>query len=143
LYAYVSEHILTKAELARIGTRLPAQSSALLFFAETIDPSRLLEATTNHAPSVVSAATIGDDLTTRVFAGPSDHLLPLDQRALLSMILFRYPETETAKQVASRIAANSAQPANLPDVELVIKTDRSGHRHVTDPSHGVAAWAKC
>src|SRR5215467_5233335 len=67
LYAYLSEHILTKAELARIGTQLPAQSSALLFFVETSEPQRLLEATSRHTPSVVSAATISDDLTAHVF----------------------------------------------------------------------------
>jgi hypothetical protein len=87
-------------------------------------------------------AIISDDLTTRVFASPMDHPLPLDQKAHLSMILIRYPDPKTARQVASRIAADSAHPANPPDVELVIETDRSGHRQVTDPSHGAAAWAK-
>ena len=142
LYAYVSEHVLTKAELARIGKQLPAQSSALLLFTETSEPQRLLEATTSHAPSVASMAIIGDDLTTHVFADPSDHLLPRDEKALLSMILLRYPDPHSARQVASRIAAGRTQGLNPPDIELVIETDRSGHRHVTDPSHGAAAWAR-
>jgi hypothetical protein len=142
LYAYLAEHVLTKAELTRIGTRLPAQSSVLLLFAETSDPRSLLAATASHAPSVVSVATIGDDLTTRVLAGPWDRPLPLDQKALLSMIMLRYPDPKTAKQVASQMAADGTQAVNPPEVELVIETDRRGRRHVADPSHGVAAWAK-
>jgi uncharacterized membrane protein len=149
LFTYYSVHHATKAELAHIGTRLSPQSSALLIFAKTSDPHKLLEATASLAPSVARVAVIGDDLTTRVFAGPSDPVelprgssdrpLPLDQETLLSMIMLRYPDPGTAKQVASRIAAGNAHAMKPPEVELVIETDRSGRRHVTDPKLGVSA----
>ena len=40
-YSYSVRHV-TKAQLAQIGTRLPVDSSALLTFAETSDPRRVL-----------------------------------------------------------------------------------------------------
>jgi len=150
LFTYYSLHHVTKVELAHIGTRLSPQSSALLTFAETSDPRKLLEATASLAPSVARVVAIGDDLTTRVFAGPSDPVelprgssdRPLDQETLLSMIILRYPDPESARQVASRIAAGSTQAVKPPEVELVIETDRSGRRHVADPKLGAAAVSK-
>jgi hypothetical protein len=72
----------------------------------------------------------------------ADHPLQLDRKALLSMIVLRYSDPKAARQAASRIATDGAQAMNHPEVELVIETDRSGRRHVTDPTHGVAAWAR-
>src|SRR5215475_2942479 len=74
LWAYYTEHLLRKDELARIGAQLPASSSALVTFAETRDPRSLLKATTAQAPATASVAAIGDDLGARVFAGPTDPL---------------------------------------------------------------------
>ena len=152
LFAYFSEHALTKNQLTRIGARLPAQSSALLTFVETSDPRSLLEATAAHALSVASVAVIDDDLSAQVFTEPADRVeqpggsldraLPLDQKMLLNMIMLRYPAPETAQQVAFRIAEAGAKAANPLQVELVIETDRSGRRHVSDPTHGVRTWSK-
>jgi hypothetical protein len=151
-YAYVHEHVLRKGQLARIGTRLSARSSALLTFTETSDPRRLLQACAGAAPSVASVAAIGEDLSTRVIAGTADPVAvaggaveradPPDQPPLLSMILFRYRDPATARQVASRIAAGGGQAGNALQVELVTETGRDGRRHVTDPSHGVVAQAR-
>ena len=154
LWAYYTEHLLRKDELARIGARLPASSSALVTFAETRDPRSLLEATATHAPATASVAAIGDDLAARVFAGATDPIelprspaggaIPPDQAAPTSMIMIRYPGTATAKQVASRITPKSkkAVAASPVQVELVIWADPGGRRHVADPSQGAAAWAK-
>jgi hypothetical protein len=151
LYAYFAEHILTKDQLTRIGARLPAHSSALLIFAETHDPRGQLKAAAGHAPRAASVAAIADDLTTDILADPIDPVEPSDgtatrahspdQQALLTMIVLRYPDPATARQVAARIAAGEVGE-NAPRVELVSSVDRDGRRHVTDPSHGVSAWAR-
>lgn len=150
LFTYYSVHHLTKADLAHVGTRLPPGSSALLTFAETSDPSGLLSATAASEPSVASVAAIGDDLSADVFAGahnpielprnPRAHPVALDRDALTTMIMLRYSDTDTAKKTASRIAAGGAKADT--QVELIVRTDRAGHRHVTDPKFGTAAWAK-
>jgi hypothetical protein len=152
VFAYRTEHVLHKDQLARLGTRLPAPSSALLTFAETSDPRRLLQSATGTTPAVASVAAIGADLTTRVFAGAAnpvavpagalERALPRDQTPLLSMILLRYGDPATAKQVAARIVGARGRGVNEPLVELVSETDRSGRTHVADPTHGVAAQAR-
>jgi hypothetical protein len=150
--AYYRLHHVTKAQLGRLGKQLPAPSSALLTFAETSDSRRLLAAAAHHRPSTASVAVIADDLSARVFVGDADGVVEIPRRspdsqpssnesARLSLILFRYPDDATAKQVASRIAA-SDETENAPRVELVVQTDPSGRRHVTDPEFGVGAVAR-
>jgi hypothetical protein len=149
-YAYYVHHA-SKAELKHIGRRLPAKSSALLMFAETSDARRLLDAAAAHAPSVASAAAIGDDLSVRVFAGANHPVevphgsrtqeLPVDQTSAFSMIALRYPERDGANQAAARLA-NKPKASDAAYVEVVIDTDRDGHRHVKDPKQGPAAWIK-
>jgi hypothetical protein len=152
LIAYYRIHHVTKDQLARLGKQLPALSSALLTFAETSDARRLLEASSRQRPSAASVAAIAEDLTARVFTGPADNPVEIprrssgrrassDRTARLSMILLRYPEGATAKQVASRIAA-SGETVDAPRVELVVETNRSGRTHVTDPRFGVGAAAR-
>ena len=150
LWAYYTEHLLKKDELARIGAHLPANSSALLTVAETADPPGLLTAVAAHRPGTASVAGIGDDLTARVFAGAADPVeLPARSEgaatttfeiAPTSMILLRYPDPDTAAQVAARVGKDMT--AGPVQVEMVIRVDRDGHRHVADPSQGVRAWAK-
>jgi hypothetical protein len=151
LFAYYSEHLAKKNELTRIGGRLPASSSALVTFAETRDPRGLLKATAAYSPTAVSVAAIGDDLAARVFAGAADPAEPPHshaggpppgQTSPLSMILLRYPDPATAKQMASKAAPKSNKDAGPVQVELVIWADRNGRRHVADPSQGVAVVAK-
>ena len=154
LWAYYTEHLLRKDELARIGARLPASSSALVIFAESSDPRSLLKATAAHAPATASVAAVGDDLGARVFAGATDPIevsrspgggvIPPGQTAPTSMIMLRYPGTGTAKQIAAKAAPTSkkAAAASPVQVELVIWADPGGRRHAADPSQGVKAWAK-
>ena len=151
LYAYYTEHLLRKSELARIGARLPASSSALLTYAETRDPRRLLAAAAASSPTAASVAAVGDNLAARVFAGapdpvelprsPAGDALPPSQAPPVSMIMVRYPDPGTAKQIAARAAPKSKKAASPVQVELVIRADPHGRRHVADPSQGVKAWA--
>jgi hypothetical protein len=150
-YAYLTEHVLTKAELARIGRSLAPSSSALVTYAETGDPAKLLATTAQSTPSAASVAAIDADLTARVFAGAEAPVeLPRgsaqapapDETSALSMLVYRYPDPKLAARVAKN--ASKAKPGanGTPRIELVIETDRSGRRRVTDPSHGTAAWAR-
>jgi uncharacterized membrane protein len=152
LWAYYTEHLFRKDELARIGARLPANSSALLTVAETTDPRGLLAAVAAHRPGTASVAGIGDDLTARVFAGVSDPVelpsrpgaaaITTSETAPTSMILLRYPDPATAAQVAARVDPKKETSVGPVQVEMVIRVDRDGRRHVADPSQGVKAWAK-
>jgi hypothetical protein len=154
LWAYYTEHLLRKDELARIGAQLPANSSALVIFAQSSDPRRLLKATAAHTPATASVAAVDDDLGARVFAGatdpievsrsPGDGVIQPGQTAPTSMIMLRYPSAGTAKQVAAKATPTSkkAAAASPVQVELVIWADSGGRRHVADPSQGVKAWAK-
>src|SRR6516225_9411030 len=72
VWAYYTEHLLRKDELTRIGSRLPANSSALVIFAESSDPRSLLKATAAHASATASVAAVDDDLGARVFADATD-----------------------------------------------------------------------
>ena len=148
-YAYLTEHVLTKSELARIGRSLAEDSSALVMYAETDDPAKLLATTAPYAPSTASVAAIDTDLAPQVFAGTSPVEVPhgsgngapvLNGAAGFSMLLYRYPDPKAAAQVAKTVGKGSA--SETPQIELVIETERNGHRHVTDPTRGTSAWAK-
>jgi uncharacterized membrane protein len=151
VYAYASEHVLTKSELVRIGQRLVPNSSALVVYAETSDPVRLLAAAARYTPSAASVAAIDADLAPRVFAGTnpdevphasSDGLPALNGTTGLSMLLYRYPDPKTAAQVAKVVSKGKPSANGAPQIELVIETDRNGRRRVTDPTRGTAAWAR-
>jgi hypothetical protein len=88
---------------------------------------------------VASVAAIDDNLGTHVVAPAADP----DERgraALLSMIVLRYPDPGTAKQIASRAAPKSKKETGPVQVELVVWADRDGRRHVVDPTHGAKAY---
>jgi hypothetical protein len=150
-FTYYSLHHVTKAELASIGTRLPANSSALITFAETSDPRRLLAATSGHQTSAASAALVSPDLDATVFAetgqpievshSSGSQVLAANETPLMSMILLRYPDVDTASQTAAGIAKTKSAGAKA-QIELIIKVDPNGHRHVTDPKFGPKAWAE-
>ena len=150
-FTYYSLHHVSEAELASIGTHMPANSSALMTFVETSDPRRLLAATAGHRPAAASAAVIAPDLDATVFAGAENPLevshssgpqvLAANETSVVSMIVLRYPDVDTAKQTAARIAKTKSAGADA-QIELLIKVDPNGHRHVTDPKFGPKAWAK-
>jgi hypothetical protein len=137
LYAYFSEHLLAKDELARIAKQLPAKSSAVVTFAEIADPQGLLKVASEHSTSVASVASIDDDLSTQVLGGASG-----GGKGLLSMIMVRYGDRDAAKKVASGLSGGGSKGNGNPQVELVIETDPGGRRHVADPKQGVRAMSK-
>jgi uncharacterized membrane protein YjjP (DUF1212 family) len=65
-FSYYKIHLATKAQVAYLGSMLPANSSTLLTYVETRDSDTLLKAAASHAPSVASVVSIGDDLTADV-----------------------------------------------------------------------------
>lgn len=150
LYAYTTEHVLTKSELERIGRSLAPNSSALLTYVETADPAKVVTAAAEYSPSTASVAAIDADLAPHVFTGttspvelPAGTSQTTTQTSALSMLLYRYPDPKTAAQVAKAVAEHGKPGANgAPQIELVIETDANGHRHVTDPTRGTAAWAR-
>ena len=111
----------------------------------TKDDRRLLKAVEVEKPTAASVAIIGPGLTTHVFAGPTDPVelpprSPGDIRgdeAVLSMVMFRYQSRETAKELALKAPTNSVL-----EVEMTIRGDADGSRHVSDPYFGVEAFAK-
>jgi hypothetical protein len=147
-YAYFTEHVLTKAELGRVGRTLGPNTSALLTYAQTSDPARLLEAGQASNPSAASVATIDTDLGARVFAGSASPIEVSDgsataapnQTSVLSMLLVRYPDLGAAAQIAAK--QPKKPKAGAPQIELVIETRENGRRHVADPTRGTEAWAR-
>jgi hypothetical protein len=150
-FTYYSLHHVTKAELATIGTHMPADSSALLTFVETSDPRHLLAATAGHKTSAASAALVSPELDATVFAGANDpieashssgsHAVAANETSVVSMIMLRYPDVDAAKQAVARVAKAKSNGADA-QLELVIKVDADGRRHVTDPKFGPKAWAE-
>ena len=148
LYAYFTEHLLSKSELKRIGERLGPDSSALAIWAEAADAGRLLSAAAPLQPTTASVAAIGDDLSAKVFASAaspgasSSRVTGENQHAntgLLSMLLLRYP-LEHAAQAA--LEAARKVDGYTPQVELVFESAKSGKRRVISPAQGVAAMSK-
>ena len=72
LYAYFTEHLLTKSELKRIGGRLGPNTSAIVVCVRGADARRLLAATAPLQPSTASVAAIADDLSAQVFSGAAN-----------------------------------------------------------------------
>ena len=145
LFLYYTLHHLTKSDLASIGSALPPESSAVVTWVGTKDGRRLLDAVAVDTPSAASVAIIGADLTPHVYAGSADsaELPPRSgdqlrgESTVLSMVMLRYPSRETAKELALKPPADSVL-----EVEMTIRRDSDGSRHVSDPYFGVKAMAK-
>src|SRR5262245_13309869 len=135
-FAYVHEHLLTKAQLTRIGTTLPAGTSALLTFIESKDVPHALEMTARRGTSVTSAAEIDQELCAQAHSvGLVTASEPGHDAAAVSMLVFRYGDQSEARRIASRI--NAAGEHTVANIELVIERDTRGRLHVVDPTHGV------
>ena len=70
LYGYYSEHLLTKDELKRLGSRLPAGSSAIFAWLRTADPRRILSSAASFQPVTASVAAVTADLSAQVYSDP-------------------------------------------------------------------------
>jgi hypothetical protein len=102
-------------------------------------------------------ATISTDLSATVLKGrtlspagapaAAAGSFPADRHTLLTMLMFRYAGTGTAKRVYTEASskANGSHPAI--ETELLLRTDPGGRRHVASPSVGafvrsdVLGWA--
>lgn len=152
LYAYCYEHLLTRSELARIGARLRAPSSALLTYVRTSNPAELLQSGASASRTTASVVAVDAELGTRVFGDRETDVEPSSRPAgrpddteelpVLSMIMYRYSDPRAAARVAMSLSRAGPADGDAPQVELVVETDRSGHRRVIDPSHGTAAMAR-
>jgi hypothetical protein len=134
-YAIVSEHVLKKSELQRIGGELAADSSALVAYLETAEAEVVLQRAAKIAPTA-SAAAIGADLSVRVSgAGAADASESHDGD--VSMMLLRYEGEHAArKEWASATASKDVH------VELIFETPTNRQPRVVSPTSGVAAMAK-
>jgi uncharacterized membrane protein len=152
LYAYLTEHLLTKDELKRIGGRLPGNTSAIVAFVQGADPRRVLSAAAAHQPTVASAAAIGGDLSAHVYAGASGPVetssaiprgrVPLSGNTMLNMLLLRYRGHDTARRQLARASSADQHQEQKVQAELVFEAPQHGRLKVSDPSQGVAAMSK-
>ena len=72
LYGYYFEHLLTKDELKRIGSRLPAESSAIVAWLRGADPRRILSSAASFQPATASVAAVTADLSAQVYSGADE-----------------------------------------------------------------------
>ena len=154
LYAYYTEHLLTKDELKRIGGRLPSNSSAIVAFVQGTDPRRVLSSTASYQPATASVAAVTADLSAQAYSGASNPLetstapagaaptATADQAAELSMLLVRFAGEHAARQALAKSGSARHQDQKAPQVELVIEANEHGRRRVIDPTTGSAAFAK-
>ena len=153
LFAYYTEHVLTKEELKRIGGRLPADSSAVTAFVQAHDARRVLASAAPSKPAEASLAAIGGDLSARVLTGVAMPLesssapagggpLPLNRGTTLSMLIMRYRHPDAARRELTR--SRPAQPKQRQEVqtELIFEAPDRGRLKVADPAQGAWAFAK-
>ncbi len=149
LYAFYTEHLLTKDELRRIGGRLPGDSSAIAAFVRAGDARRVLAAAAPCEPAAASVAAIGADLSARVLAGaampvetssapPGGGPVPRHAGSVLSMLLVRYRGKRTARGELARRPAGHKDP----QAELIFEVPDHGRLEVSDPAQGAWAFAK-
>jgi uncharacterized membrane protein len=133
-YAYISEHLLRKNELHRIGAQLAADSSVLVVYLESASEQTALEAA-SKLTTAVSAAAIDPDLSVRLSDTAAD--ASEGDSGDLSMLVLRY-----AGEHAARQAWASATSSGDVHVELIFETPTNGRPRVVSPTSGVAAMAK-
>ncbi len=80
LYAYYSEHLLTKDELKRIGGRLPRNSSAIVAFVRGPDPRRILASTASYQPATAVSRRSERTCPRRSTAVPHSRSTPRPRR---------------------------------------------------------------
>lgn len=136
-YTYYTLHHASKRELKHIGHGLPANSSALLTFVEASEPQQLLASVAKESSSAASIASIADDLSVDILPQPTGQT----GETLASMMLVRYPDPDGAGKAAAKLTGDK-KLAEADQVELVVKTDRDGGRHVADPKFGIGAKVK-
>jgi hypothetical protein len=131
LFAYSSEHILAKSDLANIGKQLKADSSAIVAFVESNGGTQLMSAAPKRA-NVTSAVAIDADLSSR---DATDAAATSDPAAL-SMTLLRYDGEHSARKAVASLKDAATH------VELLVEVAPSGRTRVVDPTQGAWAWSR-
>jgi len=156
LFAYCTEHLLTKDELKRLGGRLPGDSSAIAAFVAAADARQVLTAAAPCRPATASVAAIGADLSARVVAGTT---LPVESSSApagvgsrpapagpagpaLSMLLLRYRGAGTARGELGRHRPAHPEDGQSVQTELIFESPDRGRLKVSDPRQGAWAFAK-
>ena len=145
LYAYYFEHLLTKDELKRIGSRLPAESSAIVAWLRAADPRRILSSAASFQPATASVAAVTADLSAQVYSGAGEQVEKpaaspgAAHDAALNMLLVRFAGEHAARQA---LAESGSKDQKEPQVELFIEANEHGRRRVIAPKTGTAAFAK-
>lgn len=139
LYAYLTEHLLHKNDLARLGECLASDSSAILFFVVGTDSADLAAAGASFGAKPTSVATINSDLDVTV-----DHPSPANAtgESLLSMLLFRYPGSDTAETVYAAAKDEKSATRSVVEIGSLIRAEPNGQLHVVNPTTGSWAFAK-
>ena len=152
LYAYYTEHVLTKGQLARIAARLPRNSSALVAFVDGGHyPHKLITAMADFKANPISVASVDPNLAAHVTSRAATPDQPpgtrsasgsLDRDAAVSMLLFRYPGAQSARKLTTDNdrAGQPGPPAF--DLELILDADRTGALHAASPTQGVRAMSR-
>jgi uncharacterized membrane protein len=149
LFSYYKLNRVTKDEHRRIGEHLPADSSALASFVKGSDPQRILACAAPSGPLEASVASIGPDLSARVWndsngsSGRGARHADTPARATqLSMLLVRYAGERSARRALATAGSGKDAGPDAPLVELVVEANERGKRRVIDPTMGPAAVAK-
>jgi len=150
LYAYYSEHLFKKDEIARLGKQLAPNSSGVLAYLADIDATDLTSTIASFQPATASVATVGADLSATVMsAATSPAEVPstagsvsTNREVLLTMLLVRYAGADIAKRVDAEASTTSRTDRPALETELLFHTDPDGRRHVASPTAGVLATGK-
>lgn len=136
-YAYLSEHLLTRQELKKLGNLLGPETSTLFSSVETRDPEAVGAAAAESSPVTSSVVSIDPELSADFVKG-GDVAEPGTE---LSMLLLRFKGRETAKAEVDKLKGLKA-PAKNVQPELIFEVNEQGKTRVSSPSAGVAAMAK-
>lgn len=152
LYAYYTEHLSNKGQLARLGKQLPPDSSAILAYAVGATSAELAAVAAKFDPYPLSVATISTDLSATVLKGrtlspagapaAAGGSVAADRHTLLTMLWFRYPGAGTAERVNAEAGSKANASHSAIETDLLFRTDPGGRRHVVSPSAGAGATAK-
>jgi hypothetical protein len=152
LYAYYTEHLANRDQLARLGKQLPPDSSAILAYEVGATSAKLAAVAAKFEPYPLSVATISTDLSATAVNGrtlspagapaAAGGSVAADRHTLLTMLLVRYPGTATAKRVNEEASSKAEGSHPAIETELLLRTDPGGRRHVVSPSAGAWALAK-
>jgi len=152
LYAYYTEHLASKDQLARLGKQLPPDSSMILAYAVGATSAKLAAAAAKFDPYPLSVATISMDLSATVVKGrtlspagapaAAAASVPADRHTLRTLLMFRYAGSGAAKRVNAEASSKAHGSHPAIETELLLRTDPGGRRHVASPRTGAWAFAK-